>query len=58
MTFTRPRPKACLFVVLTCLLSWSFVWAIHAGLPIPPWAFALVLMWIPGTVALVLADFP
>jgi membrane protease YdiL (CAAX protease family) len=54
MTFTRPYPKAGLFVVLTCLLSWSFVWAVHAGLPIPPWAFALVLMWIPGTVALVL----
>jgi uncharacterized protein len=56
MTLTRLHPKrsAAIFVGLTCVLSWSFVWAVRAGLPIPPWAFALVLMWIPGTVALVL----
>jgi membrane protease YdiL (CAAX protease family) len=56
MTFTRPHPKAsaAIFVVLTCVFSWSFVWAVHAGLETPPWAFALVLMWIPGVVALVM----
>lgn len=50
----NPKRSAAIFVGLTCVISWSFVWAVRSGLSISPWAFALVLMWIPGTVALVL----
>lgn len=50
----QPKRSAAIFVVITCLLSWSFVWAVHDGLRISPAVFALVLMWIPGTVSIAL----
>jgi len=56
MTFISPHPKASAgtYVVLTCVLSWSFLWAVHAGLRIPAWAFAATLMWIPAIVSVAL----
>src|SRR5678816_711466 len=56
MTTTHAQAKrsAAIFVVITCLLSWPFIWAVHAGLRISPAIFTLVLMWIPGTVSIAL----
>jgi membrane protease YdiL (CAAX protease family) len=55
MTIIRPHPKrsAAIYTVVTCLLSWSFLWGVQAGLRIPVWAFPAVLMWIPAVVSIV-----
>ena len=48
----QPKRSAAIFVVITCLLSWAFIWIVHAGLRMTPGVFPLVLMWIPGVVSI------
>jgi uncharacterized protein len=56
MTATRlnPRTLTIIYTVITCVLSWSFLWAIKAGLSLPAWAFLGTLMWIPALVSIAL----
>src|ERR1051325_656522 len=56
MMVINPHPKssAAIYTAVTCVLSWSYLWAVRAGLPIPGWAFAAVLMWIPGAISILL----
>src|ERR1051325_6322620 len=42
---------AIVYIALTFLVSWSFLWAIKAGLPLPTSVSFLILMWIPGILA-------
>ena len=43
---------AVAFASVTCLLSWSYLWALKAGLGMPAGLIPFVLMWIPGAVAI------
>ncbi len=54
MTVTKSRSGllAVIFVLTTFALSWSFLWVVNSGLPLPGWALPLVLMWIPGLVSI------
>ena len=54
MTPARHSPKsaAVAFAIVTCLLSWSFLWAVRSGLRLKPGFVPFVLMWIPGAVAI------
>src|SRR6266540_5441784 len=53
MTAERHSSKsaAIAFTGVTCLLSWSYLWALRSGLRLPAGLVPFVLMWIPGTVA-------
>lgn len=53
MTAERHSSKlaAVAFTSVTCLLSWSFLWAVRSGLRLPEGLVPFALMWIPGTVA-------
>src|SRR5262245_63252565 len=42
---------AVAFTIVTCLLSWSLLWAVRSGLRLSPGLVPFVLMWIPGAVA-------
>jgi membrane protease YdiL (CAAX protease family) len=48
----RAKSAAIAFTGVTCLLSWSYLWALRAGLRVPPGLLPFVLMWIPGAVAI------
>ena len=43
---------AVAFATVTCLLSWSYLWALRSGLRVPDGLVPFLLMWIPGTVAI------
>src|SRR5437867_526131 len=47
----RAKSAAIAFTGVTCLLSWSYLWALRAGLRVPAGLVPFVLMWIPGAVA-------
>jgi membrane protease YdiL (CAAX protease family) len=48
------RRSSIHFVFLACALSWTYLLVVNAGLAVPTWASPLILMWIPGTVSIVL----
>src|SRR5882762_8202269 len=54
MLHPNPRSLAAIYTTVTCILSWSYLAAMKVGIQLPAWAFAFVLMWIPGLVALAL----
>ena len=47
----KAKWAAIAYTVVTCLLSWSFLWALNAGLRVSAGLMPFVLMWIPGAVA-------
>jgi uncharacterized protein len=53
-TYTHPGPGrlALAYTLVTCALSWSFIWAATTRFQIPAWAFLIGIMWIPGTVSI------
>ncbi len=48
----RAKSAAIAFTGVTCLLSWSYLWALRSGLRVPAGLVPFVLMWIPGAVAI------
>jgi uncharacterized protein len=50
----HPRRSTAIFVIVTFVISWSYLWAIYKGIKVPAWLFAPLLMWVPGTVSLVM----
>jgi membrane protease YdiL (CAAX protease family) len=51
MTRRSPKFLVITYTTLTCVLSWSFLLAVKAGLPLPVWTFLFTLMWIPAAVS-------
>lgn len=50
--YRKAKSAAIAFTGVTCLLSWSFLWALKAGLRLPAGLVPYLLMWIPGVVAI------
>lgn|GEM_PF-656765 len=48
----KAKLGAIAFAVTTCLVSWSFLWALRSGLRVSAGLMPFLLMWIPGTVSI------
>jgi membrane protease YdiL (CAAX protease family) len=48
----KAKSAAIAFTGVTCLLSWSYLWALRSGLRVPAGLVPFALMWIPGAVAI------
>jgi membrane protease YdiL (CAAX protease family) len=49
----KARSLALVYVLVTFAMSWSLIWGTTMGLPVQGYLFLVILMWIPGTVAIV-----